>query len=132
MIARTAGGEPHLMLRNTPLCYSPEDAMTYKEEDAGVMDESVQECSIDGEDGFTEFFSEAIELYGERITRCLVDRDFGKVAYDKTHQNNEQKITTSTGDDEECDDAEVFMSGLKKDLSGGMNLNKPWWLGGDK
>ena len=58
MIARTAGGEPHLLLRNSR-CTTADD-----------------ECDIDQE--LTDFFDEARELYGDRIARCLVDRDFGE------------------------------------------------------
>ncbi|KAL7534877.1 hypothetical protein ACHAXR_006138 [Thalassiosira sp. AJA248-18] len=79
MIARTSGGEPHLLLRNSPLCYSPEDMML---DDDSMMDEEVEECDLDG-NGFSAFFGEAIEIYGERITRCLVDRDFGREEYEK-------------------------------------------------
>lgn len=83
MIARTSGGEPHLLLRNTPLCYTPEDIIHVETDNAVMMDE-VEECDLlDGTNRWTEFFSEAIEIYGERITRCLVDRDFGKEEYTK-------------------------------------------------
>ena len=58
MIARTAGGEPHLLLRNSR-CTTADD-----------------ECDVDQE--LTEFFDEAREMYGDRIARCLVDRDFGE------------------------------------------------------
>jgi len=58
MVARTAGGEPHLLIRNSR-CTTADD-----------------ECDVDAE--LTGFFDEARELYGSRIARCLVDRDFGK------------------------------------------------------
>jgi len=78
LIARTSGGEPHLLLRNDPLCYTPEDMMTHVVNDEAVMIDEIEECNLDEPNAWTEFFSEAIEMYGERITRCLVDRDFGK------------------------------------------------------
>jgi len=79
LIARTSGGEPHLLLRNSPLCYTPEDMMRRNVvNDEAVMIDEIEECNLDGPNAWTEFFSEAIEMYGERITRCLVDRDFGK------------------------------------------------------
>jgi len=55
MVARTSGGAPHLLLRNTPLCYSGEDAETYSEDDALVVEDAIEECSIDGQ-RWTEFF----------------------------------------------------------------------------
>ena len=78
LIARTSGGEPHLLLRNSPLCYTPEDMMTHVENDETVMIDEIEECNLDEPNAWTEFFSDAVEMYGERITRCLVDRDFGK------------------------------------------------------
>ena len=79
LIARTSGGEPHLLLRNSPLCYTPEDMMTHNVvNDEAVMIDEIEECNLDGPNAWTEFFSDAVEMYGERITRCLVDRDFGK------------------------------------------------------
>lgn len=84
MVARTSGGEPHLLLRNSPLCYTPEDMMfRINDDDDITMKEEIEECDLDGGDKWTEFFSEAIEIYGERITRCLVDRDFGREEYQK-------------------------------------------------
>jgi alkyl sulfatase BDS1-like metallo-beta-lactamase superfamily hydrolase len=38
---------------------------------------------------WTEFFSDAIEMYGKRLTRCLVDRDFGKEEYDAQRRNRD-------------------------------------------
>jgi hypothetical protein len=78
MIARTSGGEPHLLLRNSPLCYTPEEMMMLEvlDDDDG-MEEVVEECDLDGGSSWTEFFGEAVEMYGEKIARCLVDRDFG-------------------------------------------------------
>ena len=87
MIARTAGGEPHLLLRNSPLCYSPEE-MILRSNDDNAMEEEIEECDLDGGSKCTEFFSEAIEIYGERITRCLVDRDFGREEYQKKEMKN--------------------------------------------
>ena len=55
MVARTSGGSPHLLLRNTPLCYSGEDAEAYSEDDALVVEDAIEECSIDGQ-RWTEFF----------------------------------------------------------------------------
>jgi len=111
MIARTSGGEPHLLIRNSPLCYSPEEMMihdiitNYDEsiviDDMVSVDEEIEECDIDGGiDGSgsvvdggkrTKFFSEAIEIYGERITRCLVDRDFGREEYEKKESRKNNK-----------------------------------------
>lgn len=85
MVARTAGGEPHLMLRNTPLCYTSEEMVLHKDDDA--IAEEIEECDIDG-NTWTEFFSEAVEIYGERITRCLVDRDYGREEYQKKKTKN--------------------------------------------
>lgn len=82
MIARTSGGEPHLLLRNSQLCYTPEEMMLHVD-DGSAMEEEIEECSVDGDKKWTEFFSEAIDIYGERITRCLVDRDFGREEYEK-------------------------------------------------
>ena len=78
LIARTSCGEPHLLLRNSPLCYTPEDMMTHVVNDEAVMIDEIEECNLDGPNAWTEFFRDAVEMYGERITRCLVDRDFGK------------------------------------------------------
>jgi len=104
MIARTSGGEPHLLLRNSPLCYSPEDMIQHvNDDDTNIMEEEIEECDLDGGGSkWTEFFSEAIEIYGERITRCLVDRDFGREEYyqnkeEWTEVNNERR----KGDDSE-------------------------------
>ena len=55
MVARTSGGSPHLLLRNTPLCYSGEDEETYSEDDALVVEDAIEECSIDGQK-WTKFF----------------------------------------------------------------------------
>lgn len=81
MIARTSGSEPHLLLRNSPLCYTSEDMMLHIDDDA--MEEEIEECDIDGGNKMTEFFSDAVEMYGERLTRCLVDRDYGREEYKK-------------------------------------------------
>lgn len=57
MIARTAGGEPHFLLRHS-LCSTDDET-----------------CDIDN--SLTEFFHDARQKYGEKISRCLVDRKFG-------------------------------------------------------
>ena len=54
MIARNDGGEPHLLVR-------------------------IRSCPEEDPDHeFTGFFEDARLLYGDRITRCLVDRRFGE------------------------------------------------------
>lgn len=92
LICRTSKGEPHLLLRNTPLCYrTPEEMMLNVEKDATVMMDEIEECDLDGDKNtWTEYFSDAIEIYGERITRCLVDRDFGKEEYTKKNQSEKR------------------------------------------
>lgn len=112
MIARTSGGEPHLLLRNSPLCYTPEEMMLHADDDA--MEEKIEECDLDGGNKWTEFFSEAIEIYGERITRCLVDRDFGREEFQKKEEMKSRK------DDE-----------WWKSISSGINLGQQWGVGGD-
>jgi hypothetical protein len=62
MIARTAGGEPHFLLRHSP-CSTDDDA-----------------CDIDSE--VTEYFQEARATYGTALSRSLVDR-----AYDPKGEN---------------------------------------------
>lgn len=100
MVARTSGGEPHLLLRNSPMCYSSENLMEQEDqqtqEDASIVaidnddgDEEDDVCDVTENHKWTEFFSEAIEMYGERITRCLVDREFGK--NQRQHQEHHQK-----------------------------------------
>jgi len=87
MIARTSGGEPHLLLRNSPMCYTLEEMVGHEDE---MEDEIMEECSIDDEGKkWTEFFSDAIEMYGKRLTRCLVDRDFGKEEYSAQRRNRD-------------------------------------------
>lgn len=81
LIARTNSGEPHVLLRNSPMCYTVEDMMEgYEDEEIG---DDVEECSVDddGNNRWTQFFAEAAEIYGERLGRCLVDREFGKEEY---------------------------------------------------
>ena len=58
MIARTAGGEPHLMLRHSTC--STDDPY----------------CNIETE--LTMYFMEARAKYGEGSSRCLVDRAYGE------------------------------------------------------
>ena len=61
MIARNNGGSPHLLVR-------------------------IRACpDNDPNHEFTGFFEEARQLYGERITRCLVDRSFG-------HDKEDEKL----------------------------------------
>jgi len=86
MIARTSGGEPHLLLRNSPLCYTPDEMMLHIDDTA--MEEEIEECEIDGGNKLTAFFSEAVEMYGEGVTRCLVDRDYGREEYQKKETKN--------------------------------------------
>lgn len=87
MIARTNGGEPHLLLRNSPMCYTLEETVGYEDE---IEEEMMEECSIDDQGKkWTEFFSDAIEMYGKRLTRCLVDRDFGKEEYSARRRNRD-------------------------------------------
>ena len=64
MIARTAGGEPHLLLRHSP-CSTDFDEDAENEND---------ECDIDTE--VTEYFQDAKMKYGSTISRSLVDRAY--------------------------------------------------------
>lgn len=81
MICRTAGGQPHVLLRNSPMCYTAEEMMVGYEDNEIEYD--MEECSIDndGNNRWTQFFAEAAEIYGEKLGRCLVDREFGKEKY---------------------------------------------------
>ena len=120
MIARTSGGEPHLLLRNSPLCYTPEEMMlraNNNNDDYAIMEEEIEECDIDGGNKWTEFFSEAIEIYGERITRCLVDRDFGREEFQKKEEM--KKSSRKEGDE------------WWRSLVDGVNLGEQWGVGGD-
>lgn len=67
MIARTAGGEPHLLLRHSP-CSTDDET-----------------CDIDME--VTEYFEEARSKYGSTLSRSLVDR-----AYDEASDNTELDV----------------------------------------
>lgn len=58
MIARTAHGEPHLLLRHSTC--SPDD----------------DTCSVDDLDYLTSYFQEAHKRYGDTLSRSLVDRDY--------------------------------------------------------
>ncbi len=85
MIARTSGGEPHLLIRTSQLCHPVveygeklgNDAIENQNEFENQTEEDDDSCDVD-ENRWTEFFIEAMEMYGTRITRCLVDREFGK------------------------------------------------------
>lgn len=85
MIARTSGGEPHLLIRTSQLCHPVveygeklgNDAIENQNEFENQTEEDDDSCDVD-ENRWTEFFTEAMEMYGTRITRCLVDREFGK------------------------------------------------------
>lgn len=60
MIARTAGGEPHLLLRHSS-CTTEDDEQ--------------EECNID--EDLTQIYAMAQSTYGQdRLTRSLVDRDY--------------------------------------------------------
>ena len=78
MIARTSGGEPHLLLRNSPMCYTGEEMMEYGIDDD--FEALMEECNVEDEEIYrwTKFFAEATEMYGKRLGRCLVDREFGR------------------------------------------------------
>jgi hypothetical protein len=92
MVARTSGGEPHLLLRNSPMCYTSEEMERY---DDNEIEDEVDECSIDDEGNhkFTPIFADATEIYGKRLTRCLVDREFGKEEFDAQRKTkNAQSI----------------------------------------
>lgn len=80
LIARTNSGEPHVLLRNSPMCYTVEEMMEFEDDE---IEDDVEECSVDddGNNRWTQFFAEAAEIYGERLGRCLVDREFGKEEY---------------------------------------------------
>ena len=70
MIARTAGGEPHLLLRHSPC--GTDNVSGYS-----VGDENVEECDIDAD--LTDYFATAQSKYGERgLARSLVDRAYGE------------------------------------------------------
>lgn len=126
MIARTSGGEPHLLLRNSPLCYTPEEMMTLHddvEEDGDDVDDEMEECDVDGGNAWTEFFGEAIELYGERIARCLVDRDFGG----EERLRKEEAMTMSHGGKKDDEDDEWWRwLGTR-----GLELGRQWGVGDD-
>lgn len=68
MIARTAGGEPHLMLRHSP-CSTDDNT-----------------CDIDDSET-TPFFHEAMEKYGSQLSRSLVDR-----AYSRSDTSSQQGL----------------------------------------
>lgn len=97
MIARTSGGEPHLLLRTSQLCHPVvghgeelgNNPLETHNEYENQIEEDDESCEV-GENRWTEFFTEAMEMYGERITRCLVDREFGK---SQTNQQEVHKIT---------------------------------------
>mmetsp|Transcript_15268 Transcript_15268/g.25152 ORF Transcript_15268/g.25152 Transcript_15268/m.25152 type:complete len:368 (-) Transcript_15268:2995-4098(-) len=95
LIARTSGGEPHLLLRNSPMCYTVEEMMVGLGDDE--IEDDLEECSVEEDDNnrWTQFFAEAVEIYGERLGRCLVDREFGKEEYVANKKNSK---TTSNND----------------------------------
>ena len=65
MIARTAGGEPHLLLRHSPCGTDNTDAS--------------EECDIDAD--LTDYFAAAQSKYGGRgLARSLVDRAYAETA----------------------------------------------------
>ena len=111
MVARTSRGEPHLLLRNSPLCYTPEEMMLHA--DDGAVEEEIEECDLDGGNKWTEFFSEAIEIYGERIARRLVDRDFGREEFQKKGQRKSDR------------------NEWWKSLDSWPNLGRQWGIGDD-
>ncbi|KAL7529773.1 hypothetical protein ACHAWF_003109 [Thalassiosira exigua] len=124
LIARTSGGEPHLLLRKSPPGCGPlEDGMSVDEE------EVPEECDLDGEGGgLTEFFREAAELYGDLAARCLVDRDLGR--------------EESRRMGKEVDEEEGMVSRSRrrygerqpewwKSLAGGIDLGRQWGVGDD-
>ena len=101
LIARTSGGEPHLLLRNSPMCYTVEEMIMGLEDDE--IEDGPEECSIDedGNNRWTQFFAEAVEIYGERLGRCLVDREFGKeeyVAHKKSRSAPDSKHNSNNDD----------------------------------
>jgi len=57
MLARTAGGEPHLLLRHSP-CSTDDEA-----------------CDLDTE-APTQYFQDALAKYGKHLSRSLVDRAY--------------------------------------------------------
>ena len=59
MIARTAGGEPHFLLRHSPCS----------------TDDNDDECDIDNT--VTDYFRDAHSKYGKKLSRSLVDRAYG-------------------------------------------------------
>ena len=68
MIARTAGGEPHLLLRHSPCGTDNIHAPNTKEE-------GEEECDIDND--LTDYFRAAQDKYGgQSLARSLVDRDY--------------------------------------------------------
>jgi hypothetical protein len=65
MIARTAGGEPHLLLRHSP-CSTDDDT-----------------CDLDDANP-TPFFQDAMTKYGRHLSRSLVDRAYSMDDDEKT------------------------------------------------
>jgi hypothetical protein len=82
MLARTAGGEPHLLLRHSPCSTDASDASI----DAGDDDY----CDIDME--VTPYFAEALSKYGSTISRSLVDRAFNAEGDNKLDIDNIVKL----------------------------------------
>ena len=69
MIARTAGGEPHLLLRHSP-CSTDDDT-----------------CDLDSDEP-TRYFQDAMDKYGRHLSRSLVDR-----AYSMDDENDDDDGT---------------------------------------
>ena len=70
MIARTAGGEPHLWFRHSPC--GTDHSYAYDDDD-----DDAEECDIDTD--LTDFFATAQSKYGDRgLARSLVDRVYAE------------------------------------------------------
>ena len=96
MIARTAGGEPHLLLRHSPcgtdtfLTSAEPDiipAQSWQQEEQ----EKNEECDI--ENDLTEYFKAAQAKFGgQGLARSLVDRDYARL---KEMEPNSKKASLS-------------------------------------
>ena len=82
MIARTNGGEPHLLLRHSPC--STDTAMQRGQENEELLED--EECDIDND--LTNYFADAQTRYGkEGLARSLVDRAY---ALERDYQKQRQ------------------------------------------
>ena len=94
MIARTAFGEPHLLLRNSRPCQSSQSTAK------SGMDEIVEEDGeCDMNSVVTDFVQHALDRYGgmSQLTRKLVDRAYGRATEGSLEQHGtvRQKAVSS-------------------------------------